>query len=115
MADSQLTDRELDVRPLAKPDKHPTIFAAYSELAVGGSFVLVNDHDPQQLPGEFQIEHPQASTGSTSRASQGTARPDHQTETDLDFAPPRPALPTRFDEDDNATAVASTRARSPAR
>ncbi|HVE25431.1 MAG TPA: DUF2249 domain-containing protein [Sporichthya sp.] len=58
MADSQLTDRELDVRPLAKPDKHPTIFAAYSELAVGGSFVLVNDHDPKHLHDEFETEHP---------------------------------------------------------
>jgi hypothetical protein len=106
-------ERDLDVRP-AREAGHASNDPRRARDR-GGSFVLVNDHDPQQLPGEFQIEHPQASTGSTSRASQGTARPDHQTETDLDFAPPRPALPTRFDEDDNATAVASTRARSPAR
>jgi uncharacterized protein (DUF2249 family) len=45
------TPRELDVRPLAKPDKHPTIFAGYAELPVGGSFVLINDHDPKTSAG----------------------------------------------------------------
>jgi uncharacterized protein (DUF2249 family)/quercetin dioxygenase-like cupin family protein len=49
---------ELDVRGLRKPDKHPTIFAAYRALAVGESFVLVNDHDPKHLHDEFEIEHP---------------------------------------------------------
>src|SRR4051794_16394640 len=57
MADPQLTERDLDVRPLAKPDKHPTIFAAYDELQVGQSFVLVNDHDPKHLREEFETEH----------------------------------------------------------
>src|SRR5206468_7236956 len=52
------TTQELDVRPLAKPDKHPTIFAAYAALPVGGSFVLVNDHDPRHLHAEFEAEHP---------------------------------------------------------
>jgi uncharacterized protein (DUF2249 family) len=52
------TPEELDVRPLAKPDKHPTIFAGYAELPVGGSFVLVNDHDPKHLREEFEAEHP---------------------------------------------------------
>jgi uncharacterized protein (DUF2249 family)/quercetin dioxygenase-like cupin family protein len=52
------TPRELDVRPLAKPDKHPTIFAGYAELPVGGSFVLINDHDPKHLREEFEAEHP---------------------------------------------------------
>lgn len=50
--------QELDVRPLRKPDKHPTIFATYAELPVGGSFVLVNDHDPKHLRQEFETEHP---------------------------------------------------------
>lgn len=49
---------ELDVRPLRKPDKHPTIFATYAALPVGGSFVLVNDHDPKHLREEFETEHP---------------------------------------------------------
>lgn len=48
---------ELDVRPLRKPDKHPRIFAAYAALPVGGSFVLINDHDPQHLREEFEADH----------------------------------------------------------
>jgi uncharacterized protein (DUF2249 family)/quercetin dioxygenase-like cupin family protein len=48
---------ELDVRPLRKPDKHPTIFAAYAELPTGSSFVLVNDHDPRHLRDEFEADH----------------------------------------------------------
>jgi uncharacterized protein (DUF2249 family) len=48
----------LDVRPLRKPDKHPTIFAAYNALGHGESFVLVNNHDPIHLREEFETEHP---------------------------------------------------------
>jgi uncharacterized protein (DUF2249 family)/quercetin dioxygenase-like cupin family protein len=50
-------ERELDVRPLRKPDKHPTIFATFAELPVGASFVLVNDHDPKHLRDEFEADH----------------------------------------------------------
>lgn len=53
-----MPDQELDVRPLRKPDKHPAIFKAYDALAVGQSFVLVNDHDPRHLRDEFDIDHP---------------------------------------------------------
>lgn len=53
-----MTEHELDVRPLRKPDKHPTIFAAYNDLGVGDSFVLVNNHDPKHLRDEFDTEHP---------------------------------------------------------
>jgi uncharacterized protein (DUF2249 family)/quercetin dioxygenase-like cupin family protein len=53
-----MTDNELDVRQLRKPDKHPTIFATYSALPVGESFVLVNNHDPKHLRAEFDIDHP---------------------------------------------------------
>lgn len=49
-----MADRELDVRPLRKPDKHPTIVGAFQELAVGESFVLLNNHDPQHLRDEFE-------------------------------------------------------------
>lgn len=49
---------DLDVRALAKPDKHPTIFARYTALGVGESFILVNNHDPKHLRGEFDVEHP---------------------------------------------------------
>lgn len=48
---------ELDVRGTRKPDKHPTIFATYAALPVGGAFVLVNDHDPQHLHEEFEADH----------------------------------------------------------
>ncbi len=48
---------ELDVRGIRKPDKHPTIFATYAALPVGGAFVLVNDHDPQHLHEEFEADH----------------------------------------------------------
>jgi uncharacterized protein (DUF2249 family)/quercetin dioxygenase-like cupin family protein len=50
----------LDVRGMRKPDKHPTIFAAFRDLPVGGSFVLVNDHDPVHLHDEFEAELPGA-------------------------------------------------------
>ena len=53
-----MTMDQLDVRPLRKPDKHPTIFAAYDALEVGTSFVLVNNHDPVHLRDEFEVEHP---------------------------------------------------------
>lgn len=48
---------ELDVRGMRKPDKHPTIFKAYADLEVGTSFVLINDHDPQHLHEEFEVDH----------------------------------------------------------
>ena len=53
-----MSEPELDVRPMRKPDKHPTIFAAYDDLPAGGSFVLVNNHDPRHLHDEFESEHP---------------------------------------------------------
>ena len=53
-----MADNELDVRQLRKPDKHPTIFATFADLPVGGSFVLVNNHDPQHLHEEFDADHP---------------------------------------------------------
>ena len=53
-----MAELELDVRSLPKPDKHPAIFAAYQNLAVGGAFVLVNNHDPKHLRNEFEIDHP---------------------------------------------------------
>jgi uncharacterized protein (DUF2249 family)/quercetin dioxygenase-like cupin family protein len=52
-----MADNELDVRQLPKPDKHPTIFATYSDLPVGGSLVLVNNHDPKHLHDEFEADH----------------------------------------------------------
>lgn len=51
-------DHELDVRGTRKPDKHPTIFRTYADLGVGESLLLINDHDPQHLRDEFEIEYP---------------------------------------------------------
>ncbi|MGI9157318.1 MAG: DUF2249 domain-containing protein [Marmoricola sp.] len=53
-----MTDTELDVRTLRKPDKHPTIFATYNALDVGETFVLVNNHDPRHLRDEFEAAIP---------------------------------------------------------
>src|SRR5262245_29856896 len=53
-----MADNALDVRQLRKPGKHPTIFSTYAALPVGGSFVLVNNHDPKHLRAEFDIDHP---------------------------------------------------------
>lgn len=52
-----MADTELDVRQVRKPDKHPTIFAAFADLPVSGSFVLINNHDPKHLHEEFQADH----------------------------------------------------------
>lgn len=49
---------ELDVRTIAKQDRHPQIFATYSELPVGGSLVLIADHDPIPLRREFDVDQP---------------------------------------------------------
>lgn len=49
---------DLDVRSMRKQDRHPAIFAAYRDLEVDTSFVLLNDHDPQHLRAEFDVEYP---------------------------------------------------------
>ncbi|MEU4418271.1 DUF2249 domain-containing protein [Nocardia salmonicida] len=46
------------MRKLSKPDKHPAVFARFDALAVGGSFVLVNNHYPRHLREEFEVEVP---------------------------------------------------------
>jgi uncharacterized protein (DUF2249 family)/quercetin dioxygenase-like cupin family protein len=56
--DPDVPDQELDVRPLCEPDKHPAIFRTYDALAVGGSFTLVDDHDPKDLRDQFEVDHP---------------------------------------------------------
>jgi uncharacterized protein (DUF2249 family) len=53
-----MTEDELDVRPLPKPDKHPRVFATYDSLAVGESFILINNHDPKHLRAEFDTDQP---------------------------------------------------------
>lgn len=51
-------DVELDVRPMPKQERHPRIFAMFSELPVGGSLTLTSGHDPIPLRREFDVEQP---------------------------------------------------------
>lgn len=46
----------VDARVLPIPQKHPTIFRAFDELAVGETMLLVNDHDPKPLYYTFAAE-----------------------------------------------------------
>ena len=58
--DAAIDADELDVRSVPKPQRHPLIFARFDQLPVGGSFVLVNSHDPKHLREEFDRDHPGA-------------------------------------------------------
>ncbi|MBI3015930.1 MAG: DUF2249 domain-containing protein [Candidatus Tectomicrobia bacterium] len=49
---------ELDVRPIPPREKHPRIFSTFDQLPEGGSFLLINDHDPKPLYYQFQAERP---------------------------------------------------------
>lgn len=46
----------LDVRALPPARRHSLIFETYDGLRPGGSFVLVNDHDPKPLYYQFAYE-----------------------------------------------------------
>ena len=41
--------REIDLRLTPRPERHPLIFDAFDRLEVGGSFIIINDHDPRPL------------------------------------------------------------------
>ena len=47
----------LDVRVIPPRLKHPTIFERFHALPAGGSFTLVNDHDPRPLQLQFQADY----------------------------------------------------------
>jgi uncharacterized protein (DUF2249 family)/quercetin dioxygenase-like cupin family protein len=47
-------EHELDLREVPRPERHPLVFARFDRLAVGDSFVIINDHDPRPL--RTQIE-----------------------------------------------------------
>ena len=49
-----------DVRPIPGRLKHAQIFQRWSDLPVGGYFVLLNDHDPVPLRYQFEAEFPAA-------------------------------------------------------
>ncbi|HWL46251.1 MAG TPA: DUF2249 domain-containing protein [Sphingomonadaceae bacterium] len=48
----------VDVRSLIPAQRHAKIFQLVDELAPGGAFVLVNDHDPKPLYYQLEAEHP---------------------------------------------------------
>lgn len=50
--------RELDVRTIPPPRRHPEIFGVFDALKPDEAFVLVNDHDPKPLLYQFQVERP---------------------------------------------------------
>ncbi len=53
---SPAVEKIVDVRELPPDKRHPLIFAALNDLKSGGSFVLVNDHDPRPLYYQMQAE-----------------------------------------------------------
>ena len=52
----------LDIRTLHPMQRHPLIFEQFEALAIGESFVLINDHDPKPLFYQFQAERTDQST-----------------------------------------------------
>ena len=48
--------RQLDVRTIPPPERHPEIFRLFDALAPGDSFVLINDHAPRPLLQQLQAE-----------------------------------------------------------
>lgn len=48
----------LDIREVARPLRHPMIFAKFDALPVGGVLRLVNDHDPIPLNRQFDTIRP---------------------------------------------------------
>ncbi len=52
------TTETFDVRSLVPAQRHAKIFQLVNELTPGGSFVLVNDHDPKPLYYQLEAEYP---------------------------------------------------------
>jgi uncharacterized protein (DUF2249 family) len=48
----------IDVRTIAPRDRHPLIFSTFRTLAPGQALELVNDHDPQPLRSQFDVQAP---------------------------------------------------------
>jgi len=46
--------KEIDVRPIPKPQRHPLIFSELDKLEVGESVIIKNDHNP--IPLRSQVE-----------------------------------------------------------
>jgi uncharacterized protein DUF2249 len=50
--------RALDLRQTPRERRHSTVFYAFDNLALGESFLLVNDHDPQPLHARLEELRP---------------------------------------------------------
>ena len=46
--------RTFDLRQTPRERRHSAVFYAFDNLALGESFLLVNDHDPQPLRAQFE-------------------------------------------------------------
>lgn len=55
---TQPSHNEVDVRSLVPAQRHRKIFELVDQLAVGGAFILVNDHDPKPLYYQLEAEYP---------------------------------------------------------
>ncbi len=51
---------EIDARAIPQRERHGRIFDAFDRLSLGGSLVLVNDHDPRPLSYQFETKRPGA-------------------------------------------------------
>lgn len=51
-----MSEKVLDVRTIAPPQRHPLIFQTFEALNPGEHFILVNDHDPKPLYYQFKFE-----------------------------------------------------------
>jgi uncharacterized protein (DUF2249 family) len=58
MSDQATVPQEIDVRSLIPMQRHAKIFELVGNLKPGGSFVLINDHDPKPLYYQLEAEHP---------------------------------------------------------
>ncbi|HZC06267.1 MAG TPA: DUF2249 domain-containing protein [Ktedonobacterales bacterium] len=52
------SDEPLDVRTLPPARRHTVIFERFEALPVGGSFTIINDHDPKPLRYQLVAEYP---------------------------------------------------------
>lgn len=58
-ATRSVVNDELDLREVSRPERHPLVFAKFDGLAVGESFVLINDHDPIPLNRQMEAMRPE--------------------------------------------------------
>lgn len=52
-----MSENLVDVRTIVPRERHSLIFNTFDALPPGGSFILVNDHDPRPLYYQFNAEH----------------------------------------------------------